>query len=197
MYLVFISAIWMLNVIAQQGNYKYNQYGNRSILLTGNVTGSVTDIGLTYYNPSRLSLIENNGFAFNARAYQLNTLKVDPLITDGDPISRNTLNGVPSLVGGTFNLFNQRFGYVFLSKYRLNRDISTSYNDLNQSIIDEFPEAQALGINTSLGNDIRDDWYGLSWAKKLDDKLSMGVSLFAMHSLTAGPIWLKLGINGL
>ena len=32
----------------QQGNYKFNNFGNRSILLSGNVTGSVSDIGLVY-----------------------------------------------------------------------------------------------------------------------------------------------------
>ena len=44
-------------VLGQQGNYKYNNYGNRSIILSGNVTGSVTDMGLTYYNPARLKRI--------------------------------------------------------------------------------------------------------------------------------------------
>lgn len=177
-----ISCILISSLLfGQQGNYKYNQYGNRSILLTGNVTGSVTDIGLTYYNPARLSLIENNGFAFNARAYQYNQINIDPLITDGDPVSRGTFTGVPSLVGGTFSLFNQRFAYVFLSKYRVNRDIFSTYSQLNNRILDEFPDAEAYLLKTSVANDIRDDWYGLSWAKKLNDKLSLGISLFGSY----------------
>ncbi len=50
--------------LAQYGNYRYNNFGNRTILLAGNVTGSVEDFGLAYYNPARLTEVENNGFAF-------------------------------------------------------------------------------------------------------------------------------------
>ncbi|WP_115462686.1 hypothetical protein [Winogradskyella aurantiaca] len=181
---LFFRICWFFLIFiayGQQGNYKYNQYGNRSILLTGNVTGSVTDIGLTYYNPARLSLIENNGFAFNARAFQYNQLNIDPLITDGDPVNRGTFTGVPSLLGGTFSLFDQRFAYVFLAKYRVNRDISSTYSQLNDRILDEFPDAEAYLLKTSVGNDIRDDWYGLSWANKLNDDLSIGISLFGSY----------------
>jgi long-subunit fatty acid transport protein len=176
--LVFIN---LAPLLAQQGNYKYNQYGNRSILLTGNVTGSVSDIGLTYYNPAKLSDIEIDGFAFNARAYQLNSLKIDPLITDGNAISNTSFTGVPSLAGGTFNLFDEKFAYVFLSKYRINTDLSTNYNELNQSIIEQFPQSEALSLSANIANDIREDWYGLSWAHKVNKQLSLGISLFGVY----------------
>jgi hypothetical protein len=163
---------------SQQGNYKYNNYGNRSILLTGNVTGSVSDIGLMYYNPARLTSIETSGIAFNAKAYQFNSLEIDPLITDNDPISRNSFTTVPALVGGTFKLFDERFAYTFLSKYRTNRKLSASYNRLNETVLENFPEAQALFLSTSISNEIRDDWYGLSWAHKFENDLSIGISVF-------------------
>ena len=58
-------------VIYGQRNYKFENFGNRSILLNGNVTGSVNDLGATYYNPARLALIEDPVFAINAKIYQL------------------------------------------------------------------------------------------------------------------------------
>ena len=81
--LIMISFLGMFSY-AQQGKYKFNNFGNRSILLSGNVTGSVTDIGLTYYNPSRLTEVENTGFAFNARAYQLSSLKLSNVFVKSD-----------------------------------------------------------------------------------------------------------------
>lgn len=176
----------VLNGFGQQGNYKYNNYGNRSILLTGNVTGSVSDIGLIYYNPARLSSIESSGFAFNARAYQYNTIKIDPFITDGDPLTRESFTGVPSIIGGTFKLFDERFAYVFISKYRYSKTLTTNYKRLNEQTLENFPEAEALSLATSLGNDIRDDWYGLSWAHKFDNEVSIGISLFGAYYKYSG-----------
>ena len=85
--LLFIMLLFFVSSYAQQGNYKFNNFGNRSILLSGNVTGSVTDIGLTYYNPSRLTEVENTGFAFNARAYQLSSLKLSNVFVEESTIS--------------------------------------------------------------------------------------------------------------
>lgn len=181
---IFLTVIILFGFLesqGQQGNYKYNNYGNRSILLTGNVTGSVSDIGLTYYNPSKLSEIEINGFAFNARAYQLNSLKIDPLITDGDELTNTSFTGVPSMAGGTFTLFDERFAYVFLSKYRINNNISTNYDDLNAAILSEFPDAKALSLSATIANNIREDWYGLSWATELDNGISLGISAFGVY----------------
>ncbi|WP_297690946.1 hypothetical protein [uncultured Eudoraea sp.] len=42
----------------QEGNYKFDNYGNQSMLLNGNVTGSATDLGLAYYNPARLVFVD-------------------------------------------------------------------------------------------------------------------------------------------
>ena len=67
---------------AQEGNYRFNNFGNRSILLAGNVTGSVSDLGLTYYNPSFLAESENVGFSLNAKAYQLVNFKLDNVLND-------------------------------------------------------------------------------------------------------------------
>ena len=54
----------------QEGNYKFENFGNQSVLLSGNLTGSVADLGLVYYNPARLGLIENPSFTIGGKAYQ-------------------------------------------------------------------------------------------------------------------------------
>ena len=184
--LLFIISFFCVFGYAQQGNYKFNNFGNRSILLSGNVTGSVTDIGLTYYNPSRLTEVENTGFAFNARAYQLSSLKLSNVFVEESTISSTNFDGVPSMAGGTFRLFGTRFAYAFISKNRVNNNLSYSSDFLTDQIIDIFPNAEAYKVTTNIRTNIKDDWFGLTWAKKINEALSLGVSLFGS----------KFGYNG-
>ena len=103
--------------LAQRGNYKFNNFGNRTILLAGNVTGSVEDFGLAYYNPARLTEIKNDGFAFNARAYEYTTYRLkDPIDPDENPRD-SRFNTIPSMAAGTFSLKGTRFAYSVFSKY--------------------------------------------------------------------------------
>jgi hypothetical protein len=166
---------------AQQGNYKFNNFGNRSILLSGNVTGSVTDIGLTYYNPSRLTEVENTGFAFNAKAYQLSSLKVSNVFVEDSNINSTSFNGVPSMAGGTFSLFGTRFGYSFISKSRADNNISYSSDFLRDNILNIFPNAEAYRVTTNLRTKVKDDWFGLTWAKRISEKFSLGISAFGSN----------------
>jgi hypothetical protein len=177
---VLISFLALISY-GQQGNYKFNNYGNRSILLSGNVTGSVTDIGLTYYNPSRLTEAETTAFAFNARAYQLSSLKVSNVFAEDSNINSTSFNGAPSMAGGTFNLFGTRFGYSFISKSRVDNNIGYSSDVIEEDILDIFPDAEAYKITSDLRTKVKDDWFGLTWAKKITEKFSLGVSLFGSN----------------
>jgi len=176
--LLLICLLSLIPVLAfaQQGNYKFNNYGNRSVILTGNVTGSVTDIGLTYYNPARLTQIESNSFAFNARAYQLNSFRLGPLVPGEEELSQTSFSGLPSAIGGTFTIFGQRFAYVALNRYRQDRDLGTSFNTTNEADITE-----PFSYSANFRNEVRDNWYGISWAKELKNGLGLGVSLFGAY----------------
>lgn len=177
--LYFIFLFYFLFSYAQQGNYKFNNFGNRSILLAGNVTGSVEDIGLTIYNPSRLTEVENVGFSFNAKAYQLTNLKLNNVVNGQESKLENTnFDGVATMAGGVFNLFGTRFAYSFLTKTRFNYRFNFSNNVTNDGIIEGFPDVILHNINTGLGTSVKDDWSGLTWAYKLNNKLSLGISLF-------------------
>lgn len=163
---------------AQQGNYKFNNFGNKSILLSGNVTGSVEDLGVVYYNPSRLTLIENTGFAFNAKAFQINSTKLSNIAGEESKVSNTDFDGIPAMAGGTFNLFNERFAYSFISKSRINLDLKYSTTTPQRKIIDNFPDLEAYKANVNLLTKIDDDWIGLTWARKINEKLSVGASIF-------------------
>jgi hypothetical protein len=170
--------IYVVPVFGQQGNYKFNHFGNKSILLSGNVTGSVEDIALAYYNPSRLTEVEDTRFAFNARAYQFSSLKLTNILGDDSAQNNNNFDGVPSMAGGTFNLFGTRFAFSFLSRTRSNIGVNYSSDLLMNDILDFFQGTEEYRARFSFNTTIKDSWYGLTWASKVTDKLSVGISGF-------------------
>jgi len=179
-YITFIVFIFPFLIIGQ-GYYNQENFGNRSILLSGNVTGSVDDLGLTYYNPARLALIEDPVFTINAKAYQVNTLNLENVFGNDGKISDSKFEGVPSLIAGTFKIKKwekHHFAYAFLSKERsrfnfnINREI-----DLDE-FGDDFDEQDRLVGDYQLDNKRTDEWFGISWGMKLKDNLSIGISTF-------------------
>ena len=176
-------AIWFLFCAffahAQQGNYRFNNFGNRSILLAGNVTGSVSDLGLTYYNPSFLAESDNVGFSLNAKAYQLVKFKLDNVLNDDTKLSSSRFNGASTMAGGIFNLFGTKFAYSYLTKSNYNLDLNYSSYYLNDNILSLFPDAERHQARIGLNSKTKDDWTGLTWAYKVNEKLSLGISAFA------------------
>ena len=177
-YLTLFLFLLCFKTFSQEGNYKFDNYGNSSMLLSGNVTGSVKDIAVTYYNPARLTVLESTMFAFNAQTYQTSSYKLSNLAGDQSSISDNNFGGVPSIAGGTFNLFGTRFAYSVLSKSRINIDLNYSSNFENNNQFGLLELMNESSAKISFNNKIKDDWVGLTWAKKLNDKLSLGISSF-------------------
>ncbi len=66
---VFFSAsvLMISQLAAQDGHFWTQQYGTRSMLLSGSIIGGVDDLGAVYYNPARLSQITNNAFLIERR----------------------------------------------------------------------------------------------------------------------------------
>ncbi len=178
--LVFFILVFS-NIIYAQINYKFENFGNRSILLNGNVTGSVDDLGATYYNPARLALIEDPVFSINARIYQLTNLKLENITLDGSDLTRSDFDGLPSMVAGTFKLKfleGHQFAYAFFSRNRSN--LSLNYNTELTTIEENGGNSnfeKYIG-NTSINNKLKENWFGLSWAKSLSSNFSIGASMF-------------------
>lgn len=124
----------------QQANYKFNNFGNRSILLAGNVTGSVSDLGLAYYNPSRLTKLKSSGFAINAKAYQFSSVSLTNVFGESSKVNTTDFDGVPSMAGATFNLFGTRFAYTFITRLDSDTDLNYTTNHISQSLQEQFPE---------------------------------------------------------
>jgi len=73
----FIKAFLFLSMMliiefsyAQNGHYWTQQYGTKSMLLSGSAIGGVSDLGAIYYNPARLSQIDNPAFLLSADVFE-------------------------------------------------------------------------------------------------------------------------------
>jgi len=168
----------VLFVSAQQGNYKFNNYGNRSILLAGNVTGSVSDLALAYYNPSFLAISDNVGISLNAKAYQLENFKLKDILNENTTLSSSKFNNVSTMAGGIFNLFNTRFAYSYLTKSNYNIDLNYDSNYVDEDILALFPDTESHNANIGIKSSVREDWSGLTWAYIITDRFSVGISAF-------------------
>ena len=179
-YLLLI-VFFMPIFISAQGYYNNENFGNRSLLLSGNVTGSVNDLGLTYYNPARIALIENPVFSINAKAYQFNSINFKNVFGSDDKLSDSQFEGVPSLVSGTFKIEkweNHHFAYAFISRQRSSTGINISREvDLDRLNVDREEIDRLIG-NLLLNFKERDEWFGGTWGMKIRDNFSIGVSTF-------------------
>ncbi|MCK5702698.1 MAG: long-chain fatty acid transport protein, partial [Cyclobacteriaceae bacterium] len=89
---------------AQDGHYWSENYGNRSMLLSGTVNASVEDLGAVFYNPGRLGLIENPAFVISAKVYEWSTIRIKDGLDEGVDLNQSSFGGAPSLVAGTFSV---------------------------------------------------------------------------------------------
>lgn len=184
MKLYFFKVLFILFplVIIGQGYYNRENFGNRSLLLSGNVTGSVEDLGLTYYNPARIALVENPIFSINAKAYEYNTLDLKNVFGRNNKLDNSSFNEVPSLVAGTFKidkLENHHFAYAFITKLRSNNNINFLKNLKLEELEDDYKEFDGFTAELNSDNKETDEWIGVTWGTKIKDNLSIGVSAFA------------------
>jgi len=180
-YLVLLLILFPVVVIGQ-GYYNKENFGNRSLLLSGNVTGSVEDLGLVYYNPARLALVEKPAFTINAKVYQFSSVNLKNVFGRDDKLGDSNFNEVPSLVAGTFKIDkwkNHHFAYAFISKQRSSTNINVVKEIDSEDLVGDLEDLDRLTTTLHFFNKETDEWFGVTWGTKLKDNLSIGVSAFA------------------
>jgi len=162
----------------QDSHYWTQQYGTKSMLLSGSVIGGVEDLGAVYYNPARLSVITGTAFLLSANVYELSTVKIDDIFGNSKNSSTTTFRGVPTLAAGSFKvkwLPKHYFAYALLT--RQNSDFNLAYqNEVYQDALPSVPGNEyfsgAINIQTSSSQ----QWTSISWAYPISKKLSVGVT---------------------
>ncbi|PIB37066.1 hypothetical protein BFP72_17475 [Reichenbachiella sp. 5M10] len=169
-----------VQLLGQDAHYWTEQFGNKSMLLGGNVIGSVDDLGATFYNPARLALQDDPKFLISAKAYQLSTLRVKDGVQKAD-LNESTFGDAPTLAAGSFKvpfMPKHKFAYAFLSRQQVNYSLGTR-SELTYEYNDTWPGEETLYVDFNVNKTIKDEWMGGSWAYALNERWSVGASGFA------------------
>ncbi|MBR8535169.1 hypothetical protein KDU71_06335 [Carboxylicivirga sediminis] len=180
--LLIILSIILASASAQDAHYWTEQYGTRSMLLSNSVYGSVEDLGAVYYNPARLSFIEENAFLISGKVYQLSSYAFDTN-TNGErtsPKRQSSFGGAPSLLAGTYRVKGwdkHSFAYSFLG--RRNMDISlTESSSTYGDVLPILPGEEYFSGDVYLQKKFNEEWFGLSWSFAPNERFSIGLSNF-------------------
>jgi long-subunit fatty acid transport protein len=163
---------------AQDAHYWTLQYGTRSTLLGGAVIGSVEDLGATYYNPARLSLIPDPSFLLSAKIYQSSKYSVDDGAGEGQKLTNSAFGSAPGLVAGSFKfkfLKNHHFAYSLLTRQQTNIGV-TLQNGNTVDVITSVPGDELLASELAIQQKVKEEWQGLSWSYPISKKFSVGLT---------------------
>ncbi|MCT4643459.1 MAG: hypothetical protein N4A74_00625 [Carboxylicivirga sp.] len=167
---------------AQDAHYWTEQYGTRSMLLSNSVFGSVEDLGAVFYNPARLSVIEDNAFLISGKVYQLSSYSFDTDSDDGrtSPKSQSSFGGAPSLLAGTYRIKGwdkHTFAYSFLGRRNMDIEIKES-SSIYGNALPSIPGDEYFSGDMRVEKAFNEEWFGASWSYAPNSKFSFGVSNF-------------------
>ena len=180
LWLSFLSIFICIQTFAQDGHYWSENFGNRSMLLSGTVNASVEDLGAVFYNPGRLGLIENPAFVISAEVYEWRTLKIEDGLGDGVDLNKSNFGGAPSLAAGTFEvpfLKNHKFAYSFLTRQRTEADFFVRAEE-EGDVVEGLPGEEIFNGKLNFSSKFKEEWIGLTWAPPATKKFSAGLSTF-------------------
>lgn len=179
-FVLFTLGVLPLTSFAQGSHYWTENYGNRSMLLSGTVNASVEDLGAVFYNPGRLGIIENPAFVISAKVYLWSKLRIEDGVDEGVDLKQSSFGGAPNLVAGTFRLpflKGHRFAYSFLTRSRKKHDFFVRVE--KEGDVTESIDGNELFIGKfNFDTDQAEDWLGLTWAPPAVNKFSFGLSTF-------------------
>ena len=149
-WVVLFATCSSLTSFSQDGHYWTQQYGTKSLLLSGSVIGGVDDLGAVFYNPGRLAVIEKPAFLLSASVYEYTSLSISDAFGKSKSASRSDLKGVPSLAAGTFKLrFLPKHFFAYSILTRQSADLSFSYkSEVHKDIFSTLPGDEYFGLTT-------------------------------------------------
>ncbi len=176
--------------IQAQGNYRFENYGNKSLLLNGAVTGTVDDLGMVYYNPARLAFVDTLGLTINAKAFEIRSYRLENTLGENEVLKSSNFRGLPGMVAKSFRIKKwpgHQFAYSFLSRARTEYNLNYRSGLIESDVFSEIPGLELYESRARFQYRFHEEWLGLSWAYGIKDNWSVGASLFvSLYSLRAG-----------
>lgn len=184
--LIFLSISLKGN--AQDSHYWTHQYGTRSTLLGGLVTGSVLDLSGTYYNPGGLSLIAEPETILAAKVFHYPSITLKSLAGSNLDVNSSNLGPAPSLIAGTIKfkwLGNHWLGYSVLTRHEVKLGLSGTLIE-SGDVISDSPGDEDIATDFRLNESLTEPWWGITWSYKVSNNIGVGISqylIFRNHSI--------------
>ena len=168
----------------QVGNYWGESFSTKSALLSGAVVGGYEDESSIYYNPSILSDSNVNQFAFANGLATVDAIRYENALGEGEHAGNWESSVDPGFI--SLNLYpKKKLGLVwkvaFFNKTKYDNGLSAEVRETYNVYDLPTGNEQYLG-RVKVRIEFNDYWYGAGVAKRLNNKLSVGVSLFARYS---------------
>lgn len=164
----------------QTNRYWSQNFNEEASLLAGAVVGGGTGVSAIYYNPANISEIETSKISINASLFSIEFFNY-----------KNALGNDINLKESKFQLQPRFISYLVQPKN--NKRLSLEFAILNNEFLDmemAHTEDKTIDILTNLSGKeryigmfrtsqyFRDDWLGLGGSYKIDNALSVGISMF-------------------
>lgn len=177
MLLTFSSA---RTAFSQDTHYWNNQYGPRSMLLSGAVVGSIYDMSATYYNPGILGYIDEPELLLSANIYQASTLTVHDGAGKGIDLSVSEFNLLPNMLAGAFRgtwLGNNKLAYSLLTRYRFDAELQGTRIGPAEVLPGSMGSEEFAGA-IDAGLKVNELWAGITWARPLVPRIGVGITQY-------------------
>lgn len=164
---------------AQDSHYWTQEYGSRAELLGGVVTGSLVDLGATYYNPGALALVGDPGKLIASLTFQVENLKVRNPEFPENALTTTRIGNAPSLLAGLlpWDWEKGRFAYSMLVRQEFHATIKNRVS-ASGDFLTQVPGTENLAGETFNRQDVSEYWAGVTWSRRLGQHTGLGISQY-------------------
>ena len=171
--------------LAMDANYTPFIVGGRAAGMGGAVSASATDSDAAYHNPAGLGAVKHNSISVSAALYGYQGINIDDRVAPGVDLDATTFVTIPSQLSMVYKLAPDVAG-AFSVFVPSQLSVSQSNSPSPQSAYSFSINDQTLYLGPSAG-----------W--KVNDRLTLGASLFAIyaeHAIFENVVFRKSGSIG-
>lgn len=199
LFTLFLFCLFCQITFSQTNNYWVRNFNEESSFLSGAVVGGGAGPAAIFYNPATISEIENSNFSLNASLFAIDFFKASNAWGEEIDYRYDRFQVIPrfiSIMAKPKNNPKLSFELAFLNNENYQNE-NTGYVEQVLDILSSNQGEELYNAFYRYYNKYRDDWLGFGTSYSINDKLSVGSSLFGrvksltylyMVDIEAGPL---------